>query len=352
MADSLDDLPALVHSHCIFFDKLVEFIPSKFYIQNEEAHDSWTFKKNKAAKAIAKIQTRENLKKAKRNRLDPEQFKSTLQVLQEKKDEEPKEKNDEADPEANESPADNADRAVTYEELRERLHKRISMLRAKRHAETAAAATMSARSFQNEKKNEALKRRLNSAPKEPGTSKAPSREEQPSNKRQKKTIVPVEKAVKQDAVVETDELEFSRVKMGLDNSVPGSKKRRRGTKEQLLKKATELQEKMQDPEKGQEVISQHSWAAAVSRAAGEKVLDNPKLIKKSMKKDQQQAQKSAKKWQERKHYEKKGQNEKQKTRKDNITQRLESIKERKIAKREKKLMRPGFEGRKAGFINS
>ncbi|KAL2643423.1 hypothetical protein R1flu_011010 [Riccia fluitans] len=370
MADLPDNLLDVIHEDCVFFDKLVELIPAKYYIQNEEAHDTWTYRKNKAARLAAKIQTRENLKKAKRNKLDPEQFKSTLQILQEKKEKErPQEKLEKTQPEVekpepteaentepDEETAPSAEkenkRAVTYEELRERLHKRIAMLRAKRHAETAAVATMKARSFQNQKKNEALKRRLDSAPKEPvGTSKVDN-QHQPANKRQKKGPPPAGNGVKKDAEVVVDELEFSRVKMGLDNAVPGSKKRKKGSKEQLLKKATELQEKMQDPEKGQEVISQHSWAAAVSRAAGEKVLDNPKLIKKSMRRDQQQTQKSAKKWQERKNMEKKARAEKQKTRKDNIAQRSESIKERKIAKREKKLMRPGFEGRKAGFINS
>lgn len=49
---------------------------------------------------------------------------------------------------------------VTYDDLRERLHKRIEMLRSKRHAETAAAATHNGRSFQNEKQKESLKSRL------------------------------------------------------------------------------------------------------------------------------------------------------------------------------------------------
>lgn len=78
----------------------------------------------------------------------------------------------------------------------------------------------------------------------------------------------------------------------------------------------------------QEVISKHSWTSAVSRAAGEKVnpgtcgpdhfvllaacgyrllntesyicpvqvLDNPKLLKSSMKREKQQKVKSTKKW--------------------------------------------------------
>ncbi|KAG0593072.1 hypothetical protein KC19_1G303600 [Ceratodon purpureus] len=108
---------------------------------------------------------------------------------------------------------------------------------------------------------------------------------------------------------------------------------------------------MHDPEKGQEVASKHAWSAAVSRAAGEKVLDDPKLLKKSIKREEGIRNKSAKKWQERKEMEKKGQQKKQDTRKEHIQQRATEKKERSIAKREKKLARPGFEGRKQGFIN-
>ncbi|CAM6103698.1 unnamed protein product [Calypogeia fissa] len=352
MADVMVDLPAVVHSHCLFFDNLVELIPAKFYVPNEEPSDTWTFKKNKAARLAAKITTKENLKKAKRNRLDPDKFKSTLQVLQEKKTESEKTVDAEAEDIVPVKAPATVDRAVTYDDLRERLHKRIEMLRSKRHAETAAAATSNARNFQNEKKKESLKRRLmKTAPKEQGTMPTVTTQEQPP-KRQKVDEQAVKKKPKEPEV-DPAELEFSRVKMGLENSVVGlGRKRRKETKEDLLEKAIKLQEKMQDPEKGGEVITKHSWSSAVSRAAGEKVLDNPKLLKNSMKREQQQKVKSSKKWKERKALEKKASSEKQKTRKENISQRIQSSKERAIAKREKKLMRPGFEGRKAGFINT
>lgn len=49
-------------------------------------------------------------------------------------------------------------RTVTYEELRDRLHKRIEMLRAKRHADQAASTAKVAKEWQNQKKNDSLKR--------------------------------------------------------------------------------------------------------------------------------------------------------------------------------------------------
>jgi len=45
--------------------------------------------------------------------------------------------------------------------------------------------------------------------------------------------------------------------------------------------------------------AQLAWQAALSRAQGEKVLDDPKLLRRSIKKDAKQKQRSTKKWQER-----------------------------------------------------
>ena len=56
------------------------------------------------------------------------------------------------------------------------------------------------------------------------------------------------------------------------------------------------------------------------------------------------------KWKERIQTTEKMKNERQQKRRDNIAGKAKEKKMRKIAKREKKLMRPGFEGRKEGYI--
>jgi len=207
-------------------------------------------------------------------------------------------------------------RTVTIEELREKLHKRIELLRTKRHADTAASTAKSAKDWQTEKKRD----RKSKDPEEDGP-KAPSAKRP---KLQAKAAMP-------DSHDAEGEMEFGRVKMGIGPvATPGRTKKE--SKEKLLAKAIALQKDIQDPEKGQEVVSKHSWSAAVSRAAGEKVLDNPKLLKKSIKKDEQLKHKSAKKWQERKEMEKKQFHAKQDKRKENITQRADVKKERAIAK--------------------
>ena len=42
-----------------------------------------------------------------------------------------------------------------------------------------------------------------------------------------------------------------------------------------------------------------AWKAALLRAGGEKVLDDPRLLRKSLKKDAKRREKSAKGWEER-----------------------------------------------------
>ena len=40
----------------------------------------------------------------------------------------------------------------------------------------------------------------------------------------------------------------------------------------------------------------HAWSAAMKRASGEKVLDDPKLLKKTLKREEKRKQKSTDKW--------------------------------------------------------
>lgn len=51
-------------------------------------------------------------------------------------------------------------------------------------------------------------------------------------------------------------------------------------------------------------MHQAAWQSALQRASGEKVLDDPKLLRRSIKKDHKQKVHSAQKWQERLKYQK------------------------------------------------
>ena len=53
------------------------------------------------------------------------------------------------------------------------------------------------------------------------------------------------------------------------------------------------------PQSSQEVAQKAAWASALSRARGDKVLDDPKLLRRSVKRDAKSKERSARKWAER-----------------------------------------------------
>lgn len=140
------------------------------------------------------------------------------------------------------------------------------------------------------------------------------------------------------------DIAFGKVKVGDEDDKRGKKK---VSKVRELERAEKLADMKKDPEKAEKV----SWKSAESRAMGVKVHDDPRILKESIKKEKKRQKKSEVKWKERVESRESTRREKQKKRSDNIKGRIQDKKARRIEKREKKLMRPGFEGRKEGYIN-
>jgi len=82
------------------------------------------------------------------------------------------------------------------------------------------------------------------------------------------------------------------------------------------------------------------------------VLDDPKLLRKSIKRDQKGKAKSAEQWAERQRKQEEEKKARQLKRFQNIAKKKQAKKAAKMDKRERKLARPGFEGRKKGAVNS
>ncbi|CAA6656353.1 unnamed protein product [Spirodela intermedia] len=235
-------------------------------------------------------------------------------------------------------PRHRPDRVVTYEELRERLHRRLEELRSTRNTRPADHPRKHRDDRMKGKGREKADLGF-------GKRKRDDKSEEDVSDTKKKK--PEEKEKDPSSV----DLSFGHVKLG-DKDYAGAKKRKKKlSKQQELEMAKQLEEAKKDPEKGEVVSKKHSWKAAVNRAAGVKVHDDPKLLKESIKKEKKKHQKNAQKWKERSETREKLMAEKQKKRSDNIKERIHQTKLRKIEKREKKLMRPGFEGRKEGFLN-
>ncbi|KAJ8752241.1 hypothetical protein K2173_003877 [Erythroxylum novogranatense] len=327
------ELRFLIHDSSQFFDKLIELIPAKFYLPIDDKEKKWFPGLSKGERAVAKKESRENIKKARRDRLDPD--KSSLTTLDLLKQNLEKEKeNDESDEEVVEinpmiSGLGGDDKSATYEDLRKRLHCKIEELRAGRNS--GESNRMKKKKERKETQQKKRKRDSSSEDHVPPTTTSSEK---------------VEKSVEEA----TKELKFSHMKIG-NNDKLGKKKKRKVSKLKELEKAKELEEAKKDPEKGNIISKKHSWKAATSRAAGIKIHDDPKLLKQSIQKEKKRHQKNVEKWKERVETQQKIKAEKQQKRSENIAEKIHQKKMRRIAKREKKLLRPGFEGRKEGYIN-
>lgn len=109
-------------------------------------------------------------------------------------------------------------------------------------------------------------------------------------------------------------------------------------KKQKLEKLKQV-----DKEKAKSIEEASTWNKLIKQAEGEKVQDDVKLLKKSLKRKESAKQKSASIWANRQQQQKKEQDERQKKREENLKARKESKNAPKGSKGKKK-QRPGFEG--------
>ncbi|KAL8196600.1 hypothetical protein R6Q57_024895 [Mikania cordata] len=336
VANTTADLKALIHDHALFFDKLVELIPAKFYLPVDEDSKPWFQGLSKDKKASLKQQTRENIRKSRRDRLDPEKSQTTTLDLLKKSisknmnddknsDDENEDEDEEIEIEVKpitdfDGETSNNNKSVTYETLQQRLHHKLEMLRANRGQGKRTMMMNEVRkrdNFTDKKRKREDNGKGNNGSDASGSGKAK---------------------------IEAD-FEFGKVKLGDEEG--NKKKMKKISKLKELEKAKKLKEAKKE---NVVVASKHSWKSATEKAMGVKVHDDPKLLKKSLQKEKKRREKSAGKWKERVETQEKMREEKQAKRRGNIEERANQKKMRKIAKREKKLMRPGFEGRKEGFI--
>ncbi|KOC65996.1 Surfeit locus protein 6 like protein [Habropoda laboriosa] len=96
-------------------------------------------------------------------------------------------------------------------------------------------------------------------------------------------------------------------------------------------------------EKAQEFKEKNAWKSVLAKAGGDKVKDDPDLLKRTLKRKEQQKKKSAKKWETRLGNVQKGILERQKKRQDNIMAKKKEKKLTKLKRAAKKgRVIPGF----------
>ncbi|KAL3625161.1 hypothetical protein CASFOL_030615 [Castilleja foliolosa] len=311
------DLQSIIHSHGEFLDQLVELIPARFYISSDPDSKPWVQGLSKAARASLKLQSKKNLKLARRQRFDPdgEPFSTVGATLTDGGNHSNIENGDDSRP----NPVDIEEKSVTYEELRAKLRKKIEMLRGNR-GEKKTYERKSNYDWNNKRKRDG---ESDGGESQKGANSGNSDDE--------------------------EIIEYGKVRLGDEEegkNVPKKKKKTMSKAKELEIAKKKQEAKKEDPG----VAERESWIAATSRAMGMKVHDDARLIKESIKKEKKRKEKNAGKWKERVETQGKMKDDRQRKRSENIAGRINEKKQRKIAKREKKLMRPGFEGRKDGFI--
>lgn len=183
------------------------------------------------------MESRENIKKARRDRLDPDKSSTTTLHRLMKILEVEKSNDNSVDDGPMMSDLEGNDRRVTSEELRQRLRRKIDELRGGRNYSGLETKEIRQRKRKRESESE---------------------EKKPNKNFSRK--------VEKDVAEAAKELKFSHVKLGNKGH---EKKKRKLSKLKELQKAKELEEAKKDPVKADIISKKHSWKAATSRAAQE-----------------------------------------------------------------------------------
>lgn len=300
-----------------FIDRLVDMVPPEHYL-------------------AADADTASVAKRAKQRRIDPESAAASTIGLQV----EGKlglQLDDSADATMNQQHS-SASASGRKQTLQQRLEERLLQLRSERAAKRKEQSSKAAKQFVQQQRE----RRLQADAGEDSAAKAYNESENDGN-------------AEKNNYNEADTLEgidFN-VTPGnpqeVDMSKHGPAKRKRGEgkitqKRKLLKNAVERMQRIASDEGAAE---DSAWQKSMERAKGQRVHDDPKLLKKSIKRERKKKQKSAQQWAERNRKQQEAQRKRQEKKRANLQQRADKKIARKIEKADnkKKKVRPGFEGR-------
>ena len=315
------DLESRLAGHSAYFNSLVELVPAKYYLPDDEEEKFNKFHQNRKHKA-PKQAIKEASKKAKRARLNPGEHKSILELQVEKEHEEEAGSSESE----HESVPDrfrlrlgsgNSERINGNSDLRTNLHSKIQQLRMKRKAGNQKRKNRPKKKTKLEVKEKKKKENANSSVRGPKPPQGPG-----------------------------DKVVFSKFDFISQNQ---EKAQKSGSKIQNYKKLlaqaearkSSLQKmKGTDAKKAKEVSQKHTWKTALLKAEGGKPKDDPKLLKKAIKRREKRKEKSKKQWKAREDHVKMQKEEKQRRRKQHLKERSDGKKMK--GKRGKKSHKPGF----------
>lgn len=386
--DLLKDLT----EHNLFFDELVDMIPSKLYIEGQSG-DDYNPKYFKGQSKESKEARRARNKQSKRAKFDPATAETTTQIKHRLEGDAFMPQN----PTNNttrmpsntttpvEPPAANTatttvvvtttadDKKSRIEALREKLHAKLLEKRGNRPVDPGSVSKRAARRAEKKKRQEEAIRR--------NKKKTTSNAETNTNNKRLKLSTTNNGATNVDASADLAQVDFGRLAglnpVGNGNYTEVNKALKNLSKTKNLEKMLadaeskkkRLEElKQSDKQSDKEKAANIEWGHALKEATGERVKDDPAKIKKALKRKASKKLKSAKAWKTRTESTQTKMDERQKIRNHNLSKRkaggsvganlsskrIEVEKEGSEADKKggsRRLSRAGFEGKKQEFLN-
>lgn len=138
---------------------------------------------------------------------------------------------------------------------------------------------------------------------------------------------------------------FDFSEIGVKKKLPKNQNDPKKILQQLQQKKEKLKqlENSGDKEKAEDIKEKDAWKSALAKANGDKIKDNPELLKRTLKRKEQKKKHSANKWNSRIENVQKSKQERQEKRQGNIMKRKKEKKLNKLKKAAKKgRVIPGF----------
>lgn len=131
---------------------------------------------------------------------------------------------------------------------------------------------------------------------------------------------------------------FDFSEIGIKKKLPKNQNDPKKILQQLQQKKEKLKqlENVGDKEKAEDIKEKEAWQSALAKASGEKVKDNPELLKRTIKRKEQKKKHSANKWNSRMEKVQKSIHDRQEKRQQNIMKRKKEKKSNKLKKAAKK----------------
>lgn len=357
-----------LQDHNAFFDHLVDMIPQKLYIAAKN-EDSYNAKYQKGQHKENREARKAQMKAAKRAKFDPSLSETNVQAQKRLENDRngakkplPLKQQKEESPKNAPLPVDNKSR---IEALRAKLHAKIVEKGGQRPTDPSVVSKRAARRAEKQRrKEEAMKKKKSANTKVDGKTGGMT----------KYTISSGYESV--DPAQDLSNIDYGRL-TGLNPEAPHYKNNKALANlsssknlEKILADAEEKRKKLEElkrsgNEEDKEKLAKMQWSDTLKEASGERVKDDPAKIKNRLKRKATKKAKSQKAWKSRMEQTQQKMDERQKIRSHNIEKRKQggktgsNLSKTKIVevdetgkkKESRRLSRPGFEGKKQGFIN-